>query len=190
MLFTGMPAMRYYVAKRSAIGETPVPIKGKKEFEAKCLKGAGILAQLTNGIDYEDFATSEEAIQWVAKNEIPEEDRVVSPKSTKEKMVGLQFFGGLAVIIVSVIAFALLQQWYYENCLHGWKIHLTFYDILFSPTCRFYQKSLVTANDWVVQLAVGFCSSFGIYIYNPFMRAWREYTCYDDAILAQRFSDE
>lgn len=182
-----MPA-RFYVAKRSLIGATETPIKGKKEFELKCLKG--LVGKLTNGEDYDDFATRQEALDWVANNEFPEEERVVSPSKGIPKPIMLQFAVGLGLLVLVCIGFVFLQKYYYEQCFEGFRFWNTAYNLLFSPTCRFYQQMLVSGNDWFVQLSIGFCSSFGIFLYPFFMSAWRQWTPFSDQLLAQRFENE
>jgi len=177
-----MPS-RFYVAKRSRIGATPVPIVGMKEFEGKCLRS--VHQYLTQGEDWSHFGTRQEAIDWVAENEFAEDTRIVSPpeKDLIPKPVYLQLCVGFLVIVAVVVAFTILQDWYYNYCFCGWRIWETGYNLLLSPTCRFYQTMLVEINTWFIQVVMAFFSSFAIFLYPLFMSAWRSWTPFDDKFI-------
>ena len=181
-----MPA-RFYVAKRSLMGATDV-IVGKREFEAKCLKG--VYDQLTQGIDWNHFATAKEARDWVQDNEIPQKDRTVAPKTkTIAKPMLLQLTIGLFFLIAVTLVFSTLQQWYWDNCRTGWDFWNTGYNLLFSPTCSYYQQAIVYLNEWFIKVVLAFLSSFSVFLYPIFLNAWRQWLPFDDKLLTDHMGD-
>lgn len=175
-----MPA-HYYVAKRSRIGRTTEPYRGREEFVSQCLRG--VTSQTRRGVDWEAFPNKADAVAWLNNHPASEnpDDDVLTP-TLVQKPYHYQLLVSLAVLFLACVAFRVLQAVYNRHCvMNGWWDYIYVPWNMFMPHCQAYQRWLVSANDWFVYAVWGFLSSFSVYIYMPLYHKFNEWTVFESS---------